>query len=80
MVLFKYPLINYLADDDCKSLDSYEEEGLSLIHFAAMCNEIYLIIRLIKKNPMNQFEGLYGYNPLYFAAEKGQLEACKLLI
>ena len=80
MVLFKYPLIIYLADDDCESLVSYKEEGLSLIHFAAMCNEIDIIIRLIKKEPMNQFEGLYGYNPLYFAAEKGHLEACKLII
>ena len=77
--MFKYPLINYLADD-CEFLDSYKQDGLSLIHFAAMCNEIDIIIRLIKKDPMNQFEGLYGCKPLYFAAEKGHLEACKLLI
>jgi hypothetical protein len=49
--LFKHqnPLIIYLADDDYESLNFYEEEGLTLIHFAAMCNEIDIIIRLIKK-------------------------------
>ena len=90
-LMFKYPLINYFADNDCESLDSYKEEkdcqcymdeacGLTLIHFAAMCNEIDIIIRLIKKDPMNQFESFYGYTPLYFAAEKGHLEAFKVLI
>ena len=34
----------------------------------------------MKKDPMNQFEGLYCYTSLYFAAEKGHLEACNLLI
>jgi ankyrin repeat protein len=45
-----------------------------------MCNEIHIVVNFIKKDPLNQFEGVYGYNPLYFAAEKGHLEACKLLI
>ena len=81
--------IRYEEDDD----DSQEEEndcecsdlhppvcGLTLIHFAAMCNEIDIVVHFIEKDPLNQFEGLYGYNPLYFAAEKGHWEACKLLI
>ena len=76
-------LCKTIPNDKINSIPSYSSSGLTCLHNALLSNQVdlftFIIENVNEKNPRAQGR-YYDATPLHMAAEKGNLEICKIII